>query len=260
MGHPSIDSVFLHLLLSIRSSHRYDFQGACDMHLVTAPHFSPNTALTIDVRTKVRFWYSYIEAAAIQLGDDILEVSAYGLYTLNGVGLEDLNGRGEDVELPLMAGKYAVTHTQVNKKLHKYTIHLGENEWIHLHTFKDMLSVTIEDAHQERFVGSGGLMGNFHTGQVMSRSGKEILEEPAARAREWQVRDDEPMLFQSVQHPQFPSTCTMPEKKQPVGRLGGSFAKVTAEKACAHWSAQTREFCIKDVMQTGDIDFAQEAM
>merc|ERR1712194_330827 len=133
MGHPSIDSVFLHLLLSIRSSHRYDFQGACDMHLVTAPHFSPNTALTIDVRTKVRFWYSYIEAAAIQLGDDILEVSAYGLYTLNGVGLEDLNGRGEDVELPLMAGKYAVTHTQVNKKLHKYTIHLGENEWIHLH-------------------------------------------------------------------------------------------------------------------------------
>lgn len=237
----------------------YDFQGACDMHLVNAPHFDTDAPLIIDVRTTISEWFSYIEAAAIKLGDDVLEVSAYGLFTLNGVGFEALNGV-EDFELPPMAGKYNITHHPVNKKLYKYTIELGEGEQINIHSFKEMLSITIQDARQERFVGAGGMMGSFHTGEVMSRDGKEILEEPEAMAREWQVRDNEEMLFQTAQHPQYPSPCSMPLEKPLVGRLGKSIERISAEKACAHWSDRTREFCIRDVLQTGDLDFAKHAM
>ncbi|CAB9512707.1 Glycoside hydrolase Family 5 [Seminavis robusta] len=52
----------------------YDYMGACDLVLLHAPNFKDNnTALDIHIRTKTRYDYSYIETAAVQIGEDILE-------------------------------------------------------------------------------------------------------------------------------------------------------------------------------------------
>ena len=37
------------------------------------------------VRTKPRYEYSYIEAAAIKIGTDILEIGSWGDFMINGV-------------------------------------------------------------------------------------------------------------------------------------------------------------------------------
>ena len=69
--------------------------GACDMHLVEAPFFAPGMELTIDVRTKIRYDYSYIESAAIKIGDDVLveDLSKTSPYTC----LRMIEGRYDDV-------------------------------------------------------------------------------------------------------------------------------------------------------------------
>ena len=41
--------------------------------------------LDLHIRTTIRYDYSYIESAAIQIGNDVLEVSSFGSYALNGV-------------------------------------------------------------------------------------------------------------------------------------------------------------------------------
>ena len=61
-----------HLACTALLPHCYycaDFMGACDLHLLQAPQLD----LTIDIRTKIRYDYSFIESAVIRLGNDILE-------------------------------------------------------------------------------------------------------------------------------------------------------------------------------------------
>ena len=82
------------------------------------------------------------------------------------------------------------------------------------------------------------------------------IEDPNKFAAEWQVRDDEPMLFQSVREPQYPQMCHLPkidENKKSV------VSEEEAKKACAGWSASTIKMCIKDVMSTGNFDLAATA-
>ena len=93
--------------------------GACDLHLLVAPSFSP--PLVIDVRTKIRFDYSYIESAVVQLGEETLEVTSFGDYFLDGVGGADLSSG--------ISG-FPVNHTQVNDKVHKFEISVSMKEKI----------------------------------------------------------------------------------------------------------------------------------
>lgn len=234
----------------------YDFHGACDMHLVDAPKFAPDLPLTIDIRTHARDWYSFIERAALKIGDDVLEVAGFGEYTLNGV-----TGFGEDFlhsmnSIDDFAG-FKMTYANPEKHVHVLTVEIEGQEAISIQSFKDMVSVNILDAHKDRFAGSSGMMGHFETGYVYSRDGKTVMSEPSDIAREWQVRDDEEMLFGASRAPQYPQECVMPKKKEETNRLGKTVARAAALKACAHWSLGTREMCIQDVMKTGDVEMAK---
>ena len=49
--------------------------GACDLKMLHAPNFDgQGKALDINIRTKIRYDYSYVEAAVLKLGDDVFEV------------------------------------------------------------------------------------------------------------------------------------------------------------------------------------------
>ncbi|CAB9519062.1 expressed unknown protein [Seminavis robusta] len=229
----------------------YDYMGACDLHLVQAPHFAPALPLTIDVRTKIRSWYSFIESAVVQIGDETLEIGSFGEYLLNGV---------EGAEMPNTIAGFDVNAFNPTKNVHILEIYIDEDEKIILRSFKDMVTVKIDNAKKEQFHGSAGMMGEFETGHVLARDGMTRMEDPIAIANEWQVRDTEPMLFNSVNGPQYPQACRMPERtaQQAQRRLGGiTVSKSEAETACAHWSKAMREACVSDVIATGDLELAE---
>ena len=65
------------------------FVGECDLVLLVASTLD----LRVHVRTRIRFEYSFIESAAVQIGDDVLEVSSFGSYAVNGVESAYLGGQ-----------------------------------------------------------------------------------------------------------------------------------------------------------------------
>lgn len=99
------------------------------------------------------------------------------------------------------------------------------------------------------------MIGDWATGRMIGRDGETLIEDPDSFAREWQVRDTEPMLFSTVRAPQYPAVCVPPEKIM-GNRLGNSHMMKLAEKACAAWG-DDKDNCIFDVMATRDIRAAE---
>lgn len=227
------------------------------MVLLQAPYFHHTKdgeamALKINVRTKARYDYSFIESAVLQLGESTLQVDSFGQYFLDGVSGADL---------PATFAGFPVIHSQPNEKQHVFKIDLGHGEDVIISTFKDMVSVKLDNADESRFHASVGLMGEFGgKGRLLARDGVTIVDDPNLLGQEWQVREEEDMLFQVARAPQHPQKCILPdpdaaEKNQ---RLGHTVALKVAEQACAHWTSN-KAGCISDVMKTGDVDLASAA-
>jgi len=237
----------------------FDYMGQCDLVYLRDSKFEENKSLDIHVRTTVRYDYSYIESAAVRIGDDILEVTSFGEYVLNGVSEVDLNGDAANV-----AG-FPIYHTQPTEKSHIFDIVIGVRENITLSTFKDLVTVKITEAHKSHFGRSEGLIGTF-SGATVGRDGNVMsVEGDGANAfgEEWQVREDEPMLFRSVRAPQYPAKCVLPtpaQKESRKLRRAEGISRAAAEKACAHLGDDRKEACISDVIAVGDIEIAQGGM
>ena len=133
--------------------------------MLSNPDFNEGMGMDIHVRTKPRYEYSYIEAAAIRIGNDVLEVGSWGDYFFNGVNGGDLPA--------VMGGKYSVKHVPINKKNHEFIITITEavEETILVKSYKDLVSVTFKNATFTNFANSQGLMGNYVTGDRLSRNG-----------------------------------------------------------------------------------------
>jgi hypothetical protein len=76
-----------------------------------------------------------------QIGKDVLEVESQGVYSWNGV----LNAA-----LPSEFSGFAFSHTPTDK--HVFEVHLGGRERIKLKTYKDFVSVLIEQGQEKHFV------------------------------------------------------------------------------------------------------------
>jgi Repulsive guidance molecule (RGM) C-terminus len=220
-----------------------------------ARNFDGHQDLFISVRTSFQDYYSYIEAAAIQIGEDVLEVGAYGNYGFNGVDTPDLG------EMNASIGGYALFHKQVTKIEHTYDIVLGPNENITLASYKHLVSIEVNAATAEKyFVHAVGIIGSIN-GDLLNRSGKVMNpeEDEAAYGQEWQITDKEPQLFRIQREPQHPAKCEMrtratsPQRR----RLGETMAEEVAKKACAHKKGAQFHNCVFDVMATGDLELAQ---
>jgi hypothetical protein len=207
--------------------------------------------LDVHIRTKMRRDMSYISAAVLRMGTDTLEVESQGVYYLNGVA---------GAELPDDFSGFAFSHTQPTDKQHVFEVLLGGRERVKLKTYKDFVSVLIEQGESKHFLDSVGLMGDFVQGRMLARDGKTILDDPNAYGQEWQVLESEPTFFQTLRLPQHPMECTMPTFKQASQlrrRLSetSSVDELAAEKACAHWG-EGKDDCVFDVLTTGDLEMA----
>jgi hypothetical protein len=230
----------------------YDFMGECDLIFIQSKDFESGLRLDVHIRTHMRRDMSYISSAVLRIGSDVLEVESQGLYYLNGVA---------NAELPGEFSGFEFLHTQPTNTQHIFEVHLGGRERIKLKTYKDFVSVLIEQGRSEHFLNSVGLMGDFGGGRRFARDGQTVLDDVSAFGQEWQVLDTEPTLFQTVRFPQHPQKCTMPtpvQASQLRRRLSetSSIDELAAEKACAHWGEQGKDDCVFDVLTTGDLEMA----
>lgn len=228
----------------------YDYHGECDLVFLKAPRFGKDVGLEVQIRTRMRHRYSYIESAAMKIGDDILEVSSWGEYRLNGVGSADLKGAH--------LGPFDLVLSSLNEYQHSFDIITEGDQVIQIKTFKDFVDVKLEKVNLEDFASSQGMMGSYPSGSKTARDGITLVEDPNKFGQEWQVRGDEPSLFSVARYPQHPQQCTLPTASAERRRLGETkITRVEAEKACSRLDEkQQREMCIFDVMATGDLDMA----
>jgi hypothetical protein len=230
----------------------YDYHGECDLVLLHNADFESGLGLDVHIRTKIRRDFSYISSAVLRIGKDVLEVASQGVYWFNGA----LNA-----DVPAEFSGFAFSHTQPTDKQHVFEVHLGGRERIKLKTYKDFVSVLIEQGKSENFLHSVGLMGDFTRGHMIARDGKTVIDDANAFGQEWQVLGTEPSLFQTVRLPQHPNLCTMPtpvQASQLRRRLleTSSVDEAAAEKACEHWGEQGKDDCVFDVLTTGDLEMA----
>lgn len=232
----------------------FDFQGECDLNFVHAPSFGKGLGLDIHVRTKIRSDFSYIEAAAIKIGDDVFELGGWGEYLINGVD-------AAKSDKPQELSSFPITHETIDEATHIYHIFIGEHQSLEVKSYKDYVSVKFENANSEEFGDSTGILGDFVSGKRFGRDGTTVISDDIDYGMEWQVRHDtEGQLFQSTDLvPQYPQKCNMPPMTAEGRRLAEfSVSKEDAEAACAHMDdAEHKRMCVFDVQSTGDLSVAQ---
>jgi hypothetical protein len=105
-------------------------------------------------------------------------------------------------------------HTTPTDKQHVFEVHVGGRECVKLKTYKDFVSVLVEQGLSKHFgKRSVGLMGDFREGRKFARDGKAVLDDMNSFGQEWQVLDTDPKLFQTARFPQHPQKFTMPTTK-----------------------------------------------
>ena len=230
--------------------------------MVNAPSFANGKSLLIQVRTTIRHDYSYINSGAVKVGDDVFEVDSWGQHALNGIDAPSV------LEEEGIAG-YPIYHSvRSDGKQHKFDIVVDSQQNITLATFKDLVSVKIVGGTKKDFGDSNGIMGSFD-GIILMRDGTPLLDiddsqQANAFGQEWQVLEEEPMLFRKVRSPQAPKEkCLLPsdvtkESRHVRRRLEEqTISKEAAEMACGHFSGGKFDACVFDVIAVGDLDIAQ---
>lgn len=250
------------------SGENFEYMGECDLVLLHVPNFGGGKDdLTVHVRTTIRYDYSYIEVAAIRIGKDTLEVTGWGEYSVNDVQdatiLKSLKDKTGHEGVVSKIGGYPIFHTKKadeHDRFHRFDIVLPNHQNITISSMKDIVNVKIDHASFEYFGNVEGILGN-HQGQMLARDGvTDLSGDINAWGQEWQVRDDEPMLFTTARLPQYPQKCNLPHDvaARESRRLGAGISQEQAEVACTHLKGNTKLFenCIYDVTIINDLDQA----
>lgn len=242
------------------SGKHFDYHGQCDLQLLHAANFGGQQGVDLDihVRTTIRHMYSYIEASAVQIGGDVLEVGAYGDHAVNDVdGALSTSWNAQKT-----IGGYLVHYTMISKKSYRYDIVLSPHQNITLSSFKDLVAVHLDGGNFKQYLDvatATGIMGTLD-GKLVGRDGvTDMSNNINAHGQEWQVRDVDPKLFRTTREPQYPAKCILPSLEATQRRrLGESRAeKDAAEAACSQFSGVEFDECVYDVMSTGDLEVAQ---
>jgi hypothetical protein len=209
--------------------------------------------------------YSYISGVAVKIGDDILEVNQEGVLNVNG------ESNVPDNAGMVFAGLYGLTTFTkgVKNRIIVYNLDLGDNKNIQIraNTKNGMLFVDVNGA----FVDSEGLLGAppaKGSGLVARDGVTDLTGHWNTYGEEWQVNDVDPQLFQDKERkPQFPETCSYTATDIEKTHLRHRRRLAESDKvgieaardACSHLSSEEmREFCILDIMATGDLDLVED--
>lgn len=164
----------------------------------------------------------------------------------------------------MLAGKYEVTlqeqtltstdemGVEATAKEIIYNIDLAGKGSIVVTNYRSMLSVRVESYLEDTY----GMLGHRTKDGLVGRDGETVVVEDTMGA-EWQVRDDEPMLFHEVGRVQYPESCILPSVTSRNRRLRKAGVTLEAAgKACENVADDMKSFCIEDVIRSSDISMA----
>jgi hypothetical protein len=247
----------------------FDYHGACDLVLINNKSFYGYKGLDVHVRTEQMAGglYSFVSDAVLRIGSDTLEVRKDQSIYFNKQEISN-------AQFPQTVGGFPATHEVMDKcfdigPIHKCVsamtvdVQLGGQEHITLKVFKDMVHVEVTGRPQEMAMGSVGLMGTYPAkrhGRV-ARDGFTLVQDANEFGQEWQVRENEDMLFVQQRYPQFPQACipateahASNQRRLRQGTADEEALRARAHAACAHVTndRSVHKNCVFDVMATGD--------
>jgi hypothetical protein len=237
----------------------YDYHGEGDFVFFRSDDFNNGAGLEVQIRTTITDSWSAIEAAAVRLGEQVVE---FGLDYLLVDGSEIT-----DEDLPVRVGGYELEppHEMQNNKEGKiYNLRLDGESYIRIRVYQGkvpLISVAVVPfmAQFNDFKNGVGMLGSYSTGEMLSRDGSAIIEDPNEFGEEWQVRDSERCLFKEARQPQYPMPPKLPSESAMALRRTLSSdrdAKVAAANACADVPPAMFDMCVFDVVLTGDAGVA----
>jgi len=233
---------------------RYSFHGECDLLLLENKDFGHGAGIEMQIRTTVRTFYSYIEAVALKIGDSILEVRT-DKFWIDG-------NEGSDDHLPASLSGYTLHPRSMENdgKLKVYKIDLNNGDFLRIRAYKFLISIDIAGHDMADFEAMRGLHGHRMTGTMLDREGTTVINDVNDFGFEWQVRPDtDQQLFLEQRAPIYPAQCNMPSESQKERHLSDALRgglMVEAKRVCAHKSPEDFDFCIQDVLATGDVGIA----
>ncbi|CAJ1961471.1 unnamed protein product [Cylindrotheca closterium] len=238
----------------------FEFHGQCDLTLAKDAGFANGIGLNVQIRTKlVRYW-SYIKSAAILIGGDILEVQGSGdmdrevsNYWINF----EFQGKSTNIGgFPLaLFDDHVPGHPKRRFEIDLSSKYPGQK--IVISTFKEFVKVDFVNPSTNSFGNTVGMLGNFQSGQTLSRDQATVMHDFSDYGTEWQVLPADDMLFHDQSHPQFPEPCVLPEDPRGQRRRldEKSLTVEQAEAACSSLSNPLDvKDCVYDVLATQDLD------
>ncbi|CAJ1928783.1 unnamed protein product [Cylindrotheca closterium] len=237
----------------------FEFHGQCDIVMTKVKNFaSKDMDLDIHLRTSMVQYWSYIKAASIRIGNDILEVQGSSAAKEDGEDKRhhwiNFEYRGDITDL----GGFPVT---INPRNDKYIIDLDSaypGQKIEIKNFNEFVGVKIIGATEESFGNAVGITGDFKTGNTYARDGITLLNDFNELGMEWQVLPSDGKLFHEMARPQFPELCYLPEdpRGERARRLDESnITEEQAEAACAGLDDEfDRKGCVYDILATQDLN------
>lgn len=219
--------------------------------------------------------YSYISGAALSIGSDVFEVLPDGKLVVNGDYLpHDVSTRDEMVLSDSFPSFLSVRKEMMGKqkKIIQYNlsfVNMSNNIHIRSNTKTKMIFVYVEG----HFPNSVGLLGSSAGDKkgLLARDGvTDFTGEWNTFGEEWQVKDVDQKLFIENREPQYPKGCRYSAQKsshlrQSRRRLlmendtDNKMTVALATSVCAESpEGRKKDFCIADVMATGDKDLADD--
>ena len=226
--------------------------------MVHSEQFHNGAGFDLHARTTIEDYFSFIETAALRVGDNTVQFFKDSIF-VNGVGLTRK-------DLPFTFGqefKYTITEAPVparkNAKFYNYyKVDLHQGSSVLFKFYKQYLTIDISGSEAD-FADAQGLLGEYHTGAMISRDGVEFSNF-VEFGFEWQVTPDDPKIFlDASRSPQLPfERCRMPTKARPARRnlRGDAELMKQAQEACAHIKGNSFELCVDDVVTTRDVGLA----
>ena len=171
---------------------RYEFHRPGSFVLLSNPDYADGLGLEIHVKSKVNNWWSFIESAALRIGDETLQVCGgveHARYWINGEeGFSELEP-GEGMRIWLKQERVEVHIRQVNSKQLQVRVDLGNDEGIVLETFREFVRVDVQandSAAQGGLANSEGLMGSYPSGSDKT----PVITNPGYVAQLWQLQEE----------------------------------------------------------------------
>jgi len=219
------------------------YHGECDLVLLNCPDFTSEVGLDIQIRTKIKKNYSYIQSIAMKFGDDYFEMAGKNWYINNKFHHEP---PAEFAGYYVQKVDYAPWCRAKCSDALIFKFHFGVYGSVELANWAGFLHVEVSGLG---FNNCTGFLGQSSKLGMVARNGT-LMEDVNQYGQEWQVSNLEINLFRSKRHPQHPDPCILP--KQASRRRPDLSTHLMAVEACSHLSSPIEDMCIFDVEATGN--------